>query len=79
MSRSPFLDQVVGPDRLAWLHRWLGFACIWLIVGHVGLTTAGYALGEGRGLVDQALDFLLTYPFVLARGGRARPLRPRRP
>jgi predicted ferric reductase len=65
VSRSPFLDQVVGPDRLAWLHRWLGFACVWLIVGHVGLTTAGYALGAGRSLVDQALDFLLAYPFVL--------------
>jgi predicted ferric reductase len=68
MSRSPFLDQVVGPDRLAWLHRWLGFACAWLIVGHVGLTTAGYALSEGRSLVDQALAFLLTYPFVLLAG-----------
>ena len=68
MSRSPFLDQVVGPDRLAWLHRWLGFACAWLIVGHVGLTTAGYALSEGRSLVDQGLAFLLTYPFVMLAG-----------
>lgn len=65
VSRSPFLDQVIGPDRLAWLHRWLGFACAWLIVGHVGLTTGGYALGAGRGLVDQAVELLLAYPFVL--------------
>ena len=65
MSRSPFLDQVVGPDRLASLHRWLGFACTWLIAGHVALTTTGYAVSEGRGVVDQALAFLLTYPFVL--------------
>jgi predicted ferric reductase len=68
MSRSPFLDQVVGPDRLAWLHRWLGFACTWLIVGHVGLTTTGYAFSEGRGLVDQGIAFLLTYPFVMLAG-----------
>ncbi len=66
MSRSPFLDQVVGPDRLAWLHRWLGFACVSLVVGHVLLTTAGYAASAGRGLVEQALTFVLTYPFVLA-------------
>ena len=66
MARSPFLDQVVGPDRLAWLHRWLGFACMWLIAGHVGLTTVGYAASEGRAIVDQAIAFLLTYPFVLA-------------
>ena len=65
MSRSPLLDQVVGPDRLAWLHRWIGFACAWLIVGHVVLTTAGYALSEGRSVVDQALTFILTYPYVL--------------
>ena len=68
MSRGPFLDQVVGPDRLAWLHRWLGFVCAWLIVGHVVFTTAGYATSEGRGLLEQALTFLLTYPFVLAAG-----------
>jgi predicted ferric reductase len=66
VSRSPFLDQVVGPDRLAWIHRWLGFATAWLIGGHVLLITLGYALGSGRGPVDQAITFLGTYPFVLA-------------
>jgi len=66
VSRSPFLDQVVGPDRLAWLHRWLGFATVWLIGGHVLLTTMGYAFGEGRGVVDQAITFLGTYPFLPA-------------
>jgi predicted ferric reductase len=65
MSRSPFLDQVVGPDRLAWTHRWLGFATTWLIGGHVLATTTGYALAEGRGLLDQSLTFVGTYPFVL--------------
>jgi predicted ferric reductase len=65
VSRSPFLDQVLGPDRLAWLHRWLGFATAWLIGGHVVATTAGYALGEGRGMLDQLLTFLGTYQFVL--------------
>jgi predicted ferric reductase len=65
MSRSPFLDQVVGPDRLAWLHRWLGFATAWLIGGHVVATTVGFALSEGRGVVDQLLIFVGTYQFVL--------------
>ena len=65
MSRSPFLDQVVGPDRLTWLHRWLGFATTWLIGGHVLATTIGYALGEGRGPLEQIGTFLGTYPFVL--------------
>jgi predicted ferric reductase len=66
VSRSPFLDQVVGPDRLAAAHRWLGFATAWLIGGHVLLTTGGYALGEGRGAVDQLFTFLATYPFLPA-------------
>jgi predicted ferric reductase len=66
MSRSPFLDQVVGPDRLAWAHRWLGFATAWLIGGHVLFTTAGYALGEGRTLIGQAVAFVGTYPFLPA-------------
>ena len=57
--------RCVGPDRLAWLHRWLGFATAWLIGGHVVATTVGYALGEGRGVLDQLLTFLGTYPFVL--------------
>ena len=68
MSRSPFLDQVVGPDRLAWLHRWLGFATAWLIAGHVVATTMGFARGEGRGVLDQLLTFLGTYQFVLLAG-----------
>ncbi|HYN48238.1 MAG TPA: ferric reductase-like transmembrane domain-containing protein [Candidatus Nanopelagicales bacterium] len=66
VSRSPFLDQVVGPDRLAWVHRWLGFATAWLIGGHVLLTTVGYALGGGRDVVDQVITFLGTYPFMPA-------------
>jgi predicted ferric reductase len=66
VSRSPFLDQVVGPDHLAWAHRWLGFATVWLIGGHILLTTVGYALGDGRGVVDQEIAFLGTYPFLPA-------------
>ena len=46
MSRSPWLDRVVGSDRLAVWHRWVGFACLWLLVGHAVLTTLGFAMGE---------------------------------
>ena len=31
MSRSPWLDQTFGMDRLAWAHRWLGFGTVWLL------------------------------------------------
>ena len=65
MSRSPWLEQSFGMDRLAAAHRWVGFGCVWLLVGHGLLTTAGYALGDGRSVVDEGVTLLTTYPFVL--------------
>jgi predicted ferric reductase len=65
MSRAPFLDQVLGTDRLARYHRWLGFATVWLLVGHAILITVGYALGDGRSVVGELLTMLTTFPFVL--------------
>jgi predicted ferric reductase len=65
MSRSPFLDQLFGMDRLAWAHRWLGFATVWLIVAHGTFTTIGYALGDGVHVVDELVKLLTTYAWVL--------------
>ena len=65
MSRSPWLDQLFGMDRLAVYHRWLGFAAMWLLVAHGALTTAGYALGDGSSVVAEAWTLLTTYPYVL--------------
>jgi predicted ferric reductase len=65
MSRSPWLDQVFGMDRLAWAHRWLGFATVWLIVGHGIFITIGYAFGDGRGIVDELVVLVTTYDWVL--------------
>jgi predicted ferric reductase len=65
MSRSPWLDQVFGMDGLARAHRWLGFACVWLLLGHVVFTTTGYAMADGSGVVAEFLTFVTTYPYVL--------------
>lgn len=65
MGRSPWLDEAFGMDRLAWAHRWLGFATVWLIGGHVALTTVGYAIGDGKGVIDEAVALLTTFPYVL--------------
>jgi predicted ferric reductase len=64
MSRSPWLDQLFGMDRLAWAHRWLGFATVWLIVGHGIFTTIGYAEGDGAGVVDEFVKLNATYGWV---------------
>lgn len=65
MSRSPWLDEAFGMDRLAWAHRWLGFATVWLIGAHAVLTTVGYAMGDGTDVVHEAVALLTTFPYVL--------------
>lgn len=65
MGRSPWLDEAFGLDGLARAHRWLGFATVWLIGVHVVSITVGYALGDGRTVVEEFVDFLATFPFVL--------------
>jgi predicted ferric reductase len=65
MSRSPWLDQVFGQDRITDAHRWVGFGAIWLLVAHAVLTTVGYAMGIGTSPVDEFFTLLTTYPYVL--------------
>jgi predicted ferric reductase len=65
MSRSPWVDQLYGIDRIAGWHRWLGFATVYLICAHVIFTTAGYAVSNGQSFLSETSTFLRTYPFVL--------------
>jgi predicted ferric reductase len=65
MSRSPWLDQVFGMDGLAVAHRWLGFATVWLLLGHGVFIVTGYAMGDGRNVVGEAITLITTYPYVL--------------
>jgi predicted ferric reductase len=65
MSRSPWLDQIFGQDRITDAHRWVGFTAIWLLVGHAIFTTIGYAMGIGASPVDELVTLLTTYPYVL--------------
>ncbi|MCU0483862.1 MAG: ferric reductase-like transmembrane domain-containing protein, partial [Chloroflexi bacterium] len=64
-SRSPFLDQVFGMDRVYAAHRWTGFAATWLIVGHAVLSTVGWSMGDGSSPLEEAWTLLTAYPFVL--------------
>jgi len=65
MSRSPWLDQAFGMDRIAAAHRWIGFGATWLIGGHAVLTTVGWSLGDGSSVVAEAWTLLTVYPYVL--------------
>ena len=66
MSRSPWLDQVFGQDRITDAHRWVGFGAISLLVAHAVLTTVGYSMGlGGSSLVGEFVTLLTTFPYVL--------------
>lgn len=65
MSRSPWLDQLFGMPRLTIWHRWTGFACLWLLVGHGVLTTVGYSMIDRISPLGEAWSMLTTYPYVL--------------
>jgi predicted ferric reductase len=65
MARSPWLDTAFGLPRLAHWHRWVGFACLWLLVAHAVFTTVGYALVDRASITDEVATLLTQYPFVL--------------
>ena len=66
MSRSPWLDQVFGQDRITDAHRWVGFSAIWLLVAHAILTTVGYSMSlGGNSVVGEFVTLVTSYPYVL--------------
>jgi predicted ferric reductase len=44
LARLPWLERLVGFDRLSVWHRWNGHACLYLVLAHVVLSVWGYAL-----------------------------------
>src|ERR671934_3121315 len=44
VARLPWLERLVGLDRLSIWHRWNGHATLDLILAHVALIVWGYAL-----------------------------------
>jgi predicted ferric reductase len=65
MSRLPWLDRLIGMDRLATWHRRNGQYCIWLLGAHALLTIWGYAGTDHTGLLHETA-LVLALPDVLA-------------
>ena len=65
MSRSPWLDQLFGMDRMAWAHKWIGFSAIVLLLVHGVLTTIGYSMEVHSSVPGEFVTLLTTYPYVL--------------
>jgi predicted ferric reductase len=72
MSRLPVLERAFGQDRLARMHRVVGFTSFDLMVAHVVLITWGYAGGRIGALPGTAVDLVLNYGgMLLALAGTA--------
>ena len=65
MSRVPWLDRLIGMDRLAVWHRQVGQYSIGLLVGHALLTVWGYGLADHVNPAVETKRVVLTYPDVL--------------
>jgi len=66
MARLPWLDRLVGTDRLASWHRANGQYTIALIVAHTFLIIWGYAAFDHTSIAHETATMLRTYPDVLA-------------
>ncbi len=65
MARVPWLDDRIGPDVAARLHRALGEYTVILLIAHAVLIVVGYALQNGTGVVNEAYTVEVSYPDVL--------------
>jgi predicted ferric reductase len=70
MARVPLLESAYGQDRLARLHRIVGFTSFDLMVAHVVLITLGYAGASLAGTPSTLWNLVTTYPgMLMATGG----------
>ena len=65
MSRLPMLERAYGQDRLARIHRLVGFTSFNLLIAHIVLITYGYAAGELHRTPATLWDLTLHYPGML--------------
>ena len=72
MSRLPVVERAFGQDRLARLHRLVGFTSFTLMIAHIGLITWGYAAGSLAATPGELWNLTVDYPgMLLAAAGTA--------
>jgi predicted ferric reductase len=65
MARIPYVENRIGSDRAARVHRALGEYTVCLALAHALLIVFGYAAAARTGPLSEALDLELDYPDVL--------------
>lgn len=69
MARVPALERGVGTDRLTRWHAMGGRYVIGLMAAHVVTVIWGYALADAKGIVDETVTMVLTFPDMLKATG----------
>jgi DMSO/TMAO reductase YedYZ heme-binding membrane subunit len=65
MSRLPPLEHAFGRDRLARIHRLIGFLSFDLMIAHIVMIIAGYASGQSTQVLATTWDLITAYGGVL--------------
>ena len=65
MSRLPPLEHAFGQDRLARIHRLVGFTSFNLMLAHIVLITLGYAAGRWSAVLATIWDLITDYAGML--------------
>ena len=65
MSRLPPLEHAFGRDRLARIHRVVGFLSFYLLITHIVLIIAGYASGQWSAVLSTVWDLITSYGGIL--------------
>ncbi|WP_062297296.1 ferredoxin reductase family protein [Demequina maris] len=71
IARIPLVEQAIGHDRAARIHSQLGRIGFLVIIAHIVLLIAGYAMPTQTGLLAQTWDFVVGYggPMFMASVG----------
>ena len=65
LARLPWLERLVGFDRLSVWHRWNGHACLDLVVAHTLFITLGYAALDRLSVGGEIGALLTGYPGMI--------------
>lgn len=65
LARVPVLERAVGFGRLTVWHGYAACGCLVMLIGHVGLTTAGLTVGDRTSVPTEAGRLISEYPGVI--------------
>ena len=65
VARVPWIDKLYGQDRATIAHKKLGKPILYLAIAHFLASTVGFALTDGKNIVDEYFSMLSNLPDML--------------